>query len=499
MTRAIQLFPDQMNHVQNVRAAMKTRKRVLMQAATGWGKTIGAGFMMSEAAARGNGCFFVVPRRQLLQQTAESLASYGVQFGYIAAGLKANPFQPIQLCTSGTLARRLDKLPFVPKVVFIDETHYGDSDVDVIVRHFSALGCWIVGLSATPMKISGRHMSDWYDTMVVGPQIRELMDMGRLSDYRLLAPSKPDLSGVAIRNGEYVEKQLADRMESDTVLTGDMVRHYKQQAMGKLNLGFAVSIKHAELMAEAFRDGGVPSAAVHSKLSDDDIKARIKAFARRELLCLVGKDLMCFGFDLASAAGIDVTPEVMTDGRPTESLPLQLQKWGRVLRRKPIPALILDHAGNSVKPDGTLKHGYPDDDRDWTLEREEKKKGEGKEKTIPVRQCGVCFMVHRPSPQCPACGHVYEVANRTIEQVEGELVEVTREQLQGVVKAERQVQGMAQSYEDLLELERRKGHRVGWADNVYSSRKGVKVTRDQMRVRRAKWRAELKLTSSMTA
>lgn len=471
--REFKLFPDQAEHIQNVRHALRSHKRVLMQAATGWGKTIGAGYMMTEAAKKGNSCFFVVPRRQLLAQTADSLASYGVSFGYIAAGYRPNPFQMIQLCTSGTLARRLNKLPFIPKIVFIDETHFGGAELDAIIQFFTALGCIIIGLSATPMKISGRHMSDWYDHMVVGPQIRFLMDQKRLSDYRLLAPSKPDLSSVAVRNGEYVESQLADRMEQDTVLTGDMVRHYKAQSMGKLNLAFAVSIKHAELMAEAFRDGGVPAAAVHSKMSDDDINARIKAFAKRELLALVGKDLMTFGFDLASAAGMDVTPEVMTDGRPTESLPLQLQKWGRVLRRKPFPALILDHAGNSVKPDGTLKHGYPDDDRAWSLERDEKKRGGSSEKTVPVRQCGQCFMVHRPSPQCPACGFVYPIADRMVEQVEGELVEVTRDQLDGIAKEERRVQGRAKTLTELIELGRRRGMKNphAWAKHVLSGRK----------------------------
>lgn len=486
MTRQFQLFDDQQAHINNVRLALRSHKRVLMQAATGWGKTIGAGYMMVEAARKGNGCFFVVPRRQLLSQTADSLRTYGVRFGYIASGYKPNPLETIQLCTSGTLVRRLDKLPFVPKIVFIDETHFGDGDVNTIVQHFTALGCWIIGLSATPMKISGRHMSDWYDYMVVGPQIRQLMDLGRLSDYRLLALSRPDLSGIDIRNGEYVEKQLSSYMEGNAQLTGDMVRHYKDQAMGKLNIAFGVSIKHAELMAQAFKDGGVPAAAVHSKMDDAEIKRAIKAFARREILALVGKDLLTFGFDLAAAAGIDVTPEVMTDGRPTESLPLQLQKWGRVLRRKPFPALILDHAGNSVKPDGSLKHGYPDDDRDWTLEREDKKKGEGKEKTIPVRQCPKCYMVHRPSPMCQACGFEYPIADRVAESDDGELVEITREQVAHVAKAERQIQGRADTFEALLQLERRKGNKRGWAENVWRARGNPG---HGLRERRAKWEA----------
>jgi len=443
--------------------------------------------MMAEASRKNNGCFFVVPRRQLLSQTADSLASYGVTFGFIASGYSPNPFERIQLCTSGSLVRRLDKLPFTPKIVFIDETHYGGAEIDRIVAHFTALGCWIIGLSATPLKINGRHMADWYDHMVIGPQAKDMMDLGRLSKYRLLAPSHPDLSMIKVNNGEYNNVQLSDRMEQDSALTGDMVRHYKQAAMGRLNMAFGVSIKHAELMAEAFNAGGVASAAVHSKMSDDEIKRRIKAFGRRELLALVSKDLCIFGFDLSAAAGMDVTAECLTDGRPTESLCLQLQKWGRVLRKKPEPAIILDHAGNSIRPDGTMKHGYPDDIRFWSLDREEKKKGEAVERLIPVRQCPTCFMCHRPTPSCPACGHVYLIAERILGENDSELVEVTRDQLQAVAKQERKVQGMADSYEALLELERRRGAKKGWADHVWASRGNSK---NGLRERRVKWEAE---------
>lgn len=473
MTPSINLFPDQSEHINNLRQAMRSHKRILLQAATGWGKTVGAAYMMSEAAKKGHSSFFVVPRRQLLDQTAQSLAGYGIGFGYIAAGKKANPFKPIQLCTSGTLSRRLDRLPFMPKIVFIDETHYGGAEIDALVKFFHAAGCWVIGLSATPMKINGIHMSDWYDHMVVGPQISKLMGMGRLSGYRLLAPSRPDLSGVAVRNGEYVESQLSSRMESDSVLTGNMAKHYKEQAFGRLNMAFGVSIKHTELMADAFKDAGVPAAAVHSKMPDDEIKRRIKAFARRELLTLVSKDLAIFGFDLAASAGMDVTVEALTDGRPTESLPLQLQKWGRGLRKKSEPCWIFDHAGNSIAADGSMKHGYPDDDRDWTLDREDKKRGGSAERTIPVRQCSVCYMCHRPSPACPACGFVYPVAERTIEEVEGELIEVTREQAAVIAKQERQVQGQAKTLTDLIELGKRKGYKnpVAWARKVHDGRR----------------------------
>jgi hypothetical protein len=127
---------------------------------------------------------------------------------------------------------------------------------------------------------------------------------------------------------------------------------------------------------------------------------------------------LTFGFDLSQASGLDVTVESMSDLAPSKSLPWQLQKWGRVLRMKEEPAMLFDHVGNY------LHHGSPDDEREWRLDAKPKRGGNS-EPTQPVRQCPQCFMVHRPSPECPGCGFVYPIQSRMIEEVEGELSEVT--------------------------------------------------------------------------
>lgn len=465
MSNAIQLFTDQSELIDRVRGSMRRVKSTLMQAGTGSGKTVMGSYMIQSAVAKGSRCTFVVPRRELLKQTSKTMDSYGIAYGYIAAGYPVNPFARVHLATCGTLARRLENAPKAD-ILFIDECHFGGDDIDRIIRHYRDAGTWIIGLSATPLKTSGKPMGDWFDDMVCGPSVGWLIENKRLSDYELYQPNIPDLSGIKTSGGDYNKSQLDEYMTQDKVLVGSAIKHYRDMAMGRLNIAFCTSIKHSELTAEAFRDAGISAAHVSGSMDDKEISLRIKAFARRELLVLANCDLMTFGFDLASSANMDVTIECMSDLRPTKSLPLQLQKWGRVLRYKDHPAIILDHAGNS-KPDF---HGLPDSNREWSLEGKDSKKGG--EKTEPTRQCVECYFVHRPSPVCPHCGFVYPVTGRMIEEVEGELVKVSREDQMAAAKVIRQEQGMAKTLPELIAQGKARGMKNphGWAKHVFSAR-----------------------------
>jgi len=452
---SVTLFDDQLALVDKTRHAMRFNKSVLIQAATGFGKTRIAAHMIDLARIRGMRTGFMVPRRELLRQTAQTMDKFKIPYGYFASGYSPSPFKKVQLITSGTLARRLDIAPKL-NVLFVDETHFGGVELDRIINHYKKAGSWVIGLSATPMKTSGKGMDEWYDDMVCGPCIRWLIDNGRLSDYRLFAPNIPDLSGIKTVAGDYARGQLASYMEHDRVLIGNAARHYKKHALGRLDVVFCTSIKHAELTSAEFNEMGIPSTFVHGKLGGDEIKRRIMAFAKRDVLALCSVDLLTFGFDLSQAAGIDVTVECMSDLRPTKSLTLQMQKIGRVLRMKNFPALIFDHAGNSGI------HGLPCDDRKWTLASKDKRKCGSSDPTIPTRQCSSCYYVHRPSPTCPNCGFEYPILSREIEEVDGDLEEVT-EVNRMTPKKEIGMIARRDGLAGLIEYGKDKGYKPGWA------------------------------------
>lgn len=464
----MQLRPKQLElNAAATEEARKGHKAILIQAATGFGKSVCATAQIQTALSRDRKCLFVVPKRDLVRQMSSTFTEFGIAHSFIAAGKHYNPFSSVHIATVGSLVNRLGKAK--PDVVFIDETHVGAAQLDKVIKYYKAAGAWVIGLSATPKRLDGRGLNCWYDTMVCGPSVRWLIDNKFLSEYRLFQPSTPDLSGIKTVGGDYAKGALNERMEQDRVLIGNAVQHYKTHAMGKANVAFCTSIKHSELVCAEFNERGIPARSIDGTMTDEERRALIRAFATRQILVLCSVDLLHTGFDLASNAGMPVTVECMSDLRPTKSLALQLQKWGRVLRYKDEPAIIFDHAGNCLNADGTTNHGFPCEERQWSLESTAKAGKKVTEKATPVRQCPTCFYCHPPAPQCPNCNHVYEVASRTVEQIDGELVEIDREAVRKIAKVE---QATARTLDQLILLGRTRGYKNPeyWAAKIMSAR-----------------------------
>jgi len=442
-------------------------KNLLIQAATGSGKSMMATSMIHGANNKGNRCAFLVPRRELLHQMAATFRRFSLEYSYVASGEFFSPDSINHICSMQTLVRRLDDIN--PRILFVDETHYGEGQLNKIIEHFKALGVLVIGLSATPMKMSGKGLGVWYDDMVQGESIRWLIDNKRLSDYKLFGISNPDLSQIKIVNGDYSGKQLREKMESDRILIGDAVGHYKKHALGKRNVTFCTSIKHSKMTCEAFRNEGIEAVHMDAETPKHVRRQMIVDFALRKIDVITSVDLLCFGFDLGSQVDDipeckDVTVECMSDLRPTRSLPLQMQKWGRVLRMKPYDALIFDHASNYIT------HGIPCLDRNWSLEDKERKRRdvEDEEMREQTKYCPDCYHAHTPAPRCPNCGHVYKKKEeKPIEQVDAELQEIMIERER---RAKRREEGMCETLDDWKALADERGYKDGWAEMRYKER-----------------------------
>lgn len=448
-----QLRPYQSDIVSQCRTAFREGERkVAVQLATGGGKTVLGSFMVQGSSQRGLVCWWLVHRRELIRQASATFYDMGISHGVIAGGHASDPLNRVQVASIQTIARRLDTLP-PPDLIVFDETHHIGAAQwsDVFARFPNA---YVLGLTATPWRLDGRGLGNWYGRMVQGPSVAELIEAGSLSRYRLFAPSQPDMAGVETQAGDFKQRQLSQIMDKPSI-TGDAVQHYQTLCDGKRAVAFGVSIEHSRNIAASFAAVGISADHVDGQMDHGERDRAVARFVSGETLVLCNADLFGEGFDVPAIEAAILL-------RPTQSLSLYLQQVGRALRPAAGKdhAIILDHAGNS------LRHGLPDDDREWSLEDREKKKRAAASDS-PVRQCLKCFRVYRPQKQCPACGHETAPTPREIEQREGALVEVAAAQ----EKRQRWLEEReCVSLEDWQALAARRGYKAGWAMVRYQQR-----------------------------
>lgn len=461
---SLSLRPYQTDAVNGVRQAYAAGRRApLLVLPTGGGKTTIFSYVTTSAAGKGRCVYLIAHRAELVKQIAMTLARFGTRHRVVAPGPIVRQVQVEQFKAHGktlvdpaarvivasvqTLVKRLDdeNLP-KPDIIVIDEAHHLtlDSTWGRVVSAFP--DAKLLPVTATPCRLDGKGLGlgagGFADELVMGPTMRELIDAGFLSPYRIFAPPNAlDLTGVRTRMGDYAKEQLATAVDKPSI-TGDAVEHYQRLAAGKRAVAFCVSVAHAQHVATEFHAAGVPAEFLDGTLDALERDRIIKRFEAGQTLVLSSCDIVSEGFDLPSI-------EVAILLRPTQSLSLYIQQVGRALRTFPgkTEAIILDHVG------AVATHGLPDEERDWSLEGVTKKKRAANDNEPGVDRistCAKCFTIHLPAPTCPTCGHVYPVKERKVDQADGELVELGADQLEALRRQKRAMQGQAQTIEQLI-------------------------------------------------
>jgi superfamily II DNA or RNA helicase len=451
------LRPYQQAAVDGVRDSFRSgRRRPLLVAPTGSGKTVIFSYVTASAAAKGNRTLILVHRAELLEQCHRSLSQMDVPHGLIASGLTPDRSQLTQIASVQTLVRRFDRV-VAPDLIVIDEAHHATAGAwaSVLAQYPNAR---VLGVTATPQRLDGKGLGQVFDDLIRGPEVTKLIDEGYLCKPVYYAPKTVDLTGVHMVAGDYNRAEVAERMDRPTI-TGDAVIHYRKYAEGQPCIVFCTGIKHAEHVAQAFNASGYRFKVIDGTLAKEERARRVLDLSSGALQGLVSVDIVSEGFDLPC-----VSTAILL--RPTASLSLHLQQIGRVLRPSPGKqrAVILDHVGNC------RRHGLAEELRDWSLDGIRKRGKRGPQDDVAdTRQCPECFAVHTPSPQCPQCLHVYEIKDRIPDVVDGELEELKARE---AIRGRKREQGTAQTLEDLIRVGKSRGMKnpYGWAHNVFRAR-----------------------------
>jgi len=418
---------------------------------TGAGKTVIFNYIAQESANRQKRVLILVHRKELLEQTVAKLLPHSC--GIIHAEYTPNYSHPIQVASVQTLVRRLTTPMHAPDLIIIDEAHHAEATTwRKILDAFPSARR--LGVTATPIRTDGAGLDDFFDNIIVGVDTASLIDMGYLARPRVFRGKQHiDLSHVATRGSDYDPTQLAAMLDTQVII-GDMVRHYEQYCPSDPAVVFAVNLRHAEHIAQTFRERGWNFQVISG---DTD-----KAYRRELIQGLGGKYHGLVNVDLIGEGVAIPAIRAVFLCRPTMSEALHLQQCGRALRvtAEKKDALIFDHVGNCTR------HGMPDDYREWTLEGRRRKRRDV-EATIRTLSCASCYMVFRPAPFCPSCGAEVEMPKAKEKKVitEEELIEQEHQR-----KQIRRQQGMAQTLDDLQRIERERGYKRGWAQYVWKSR-----------------------------
>lgn len=459
----MKLRDDQAEFLDLTRASLRQHRRVIMQASTGYGKTVLALEIIRNAIARGKRVLFLCHRRELVRQSSRAFWKSGVPHGMVMAG-RALSDVPAQVGVINTVVNRIGKIR-APDIIIVDECHrsVSPSYLEVFADYPDAI---VIGLTATPERTDGKGLGQIYTDIVQAPPMRWLIDNGILCDYELIAPASTlSLADVEIRAGDYSTDQLAAAVDKPTI-TGDAVQAYIDHANGERCMVFCVTIQHSQHVAESYRARGIPCEHVdgnHTDAERDAIFARLRS---GETLVVTSVQLAIEGLDVPAISVVQFL-------RPTASLIVYLQAIGRGLRMEPDKrrCLILDQVGN------WQRHGLPDDVREWSLQgrKTKRRRASDSEPDVNVKQCRKCYSVFRTGPAaCPKCGEPVPGGGRAPpETVDGTLVRIDP----AVMRCERKrEQGAARSIEDLARLGQRQGMRkpAEWAANVYAARHGRK-------------------------
>ncbi|MEM9456218.1 MAG: DEAD/DEAH box helicase [Myxococcota bacterium] len=351
-----ELRPYQRDCLRSIFAAYRAgRRRVLVSLPTGTGKTV----VFSEFPR-----FFRMKRRLLVLAHREELLEQAhhkfrrahptLRVEIEQAGRQASAKAQVVIASVPTLGRtdgkrlsRLRREDFF--LVVVDEAHHAVAQS--YLRIFDHFGLrepdtprMLVGFTATPYRSDKRGLGDVFEDIVFRRDLRQMIREGYLSRIRgWRISTNVDLDDVKVRHGDFVESQLAAAVNV-ALRNAAVVKAYLDFAPGRRAVIFCADVAHAQAMAAAFVDAGVPAAALWGAMPKDARQATLAAFSAGQLAVLTNCMVLTEGFD-------EPRVDCVILARPTKSRLLYVQMVGRGTRLHPDKddLLVIDVVDNSRK------------------------------------------------------------------------------------------------------------------------------------------------------
>ena len=319
------------------------KKRALVIAATGSGKTYLAAFDAKDCLAKR--LLFLAHKDMIIVAAKDSFRTvfgpgrtYGLYNGDIQEKEKDFVFASVSM-----VARHLDEFdPDGFDYIVIDEVHHAAAPTyRSIIDYFRP--SFLLGLTATPDRMDGQDVYSLFDDNIpYDLSLREAIENGLIVGFRYFGISDPYLD-----YGSDSLPALSAQMLCEDNLGFIVEQIEGHHPKGKLMaLAFCPNVSLAEQLASRFSGYGFGTAAVSGK---DDTLRRMDLFSRLQqdddpLEIVFCVDILNEGIDVPRV-------NMVLFLRPTESSTIFIQQLGRGLRKAPgkDSVTVLDFIGNSYR------------------------------------------------------------------------------------------------------------------------------------------------------
>ena len=314
--KGIILYDYQLDMLRRIEDAFVTHQSVMVQMPTGTGKTVllsevvkseerRAKEVKSEERRVKNPCvWIVVHRRELVEQIKETLeASLNVKCEMLNAThnvkcemlnvKRGKPLDSSLFTLHSSLKPRVFSIQWLskhyqemeesPSLIVIDEAHHAVAKTykEVMDAYPEAKK---LGLTATPCRLNRRGFTDLFDVLLQSWSYNKFIADGWLSlyDYMSVREENEDwrmVNSLKKRgaDGDFSLKEMSEKLNVLPSIERlcDTVMRYARNMKG---IVYAIDIKHAEHIAEYYREHGLNAVAISSKTPKEERKRIIERF-----------------------------------------------------------------------------------------------------------------------------------------------------------------------------------------------------------------------------
>jgi len=417
-------------------------KKMILCAPTGAGKTIMFTYMVARSLEKGKRCLIVTDRTELLSQAGGSLEKFGIKPIEIKPNKKLKSLNGvIYVGMAQTLKRRIKDEMYISflsdlDLIIFDECH--KQEFNDLMKYIAEKTI-VVGATATPHREGNQESLDlFYKDIVEVTSISELINLGYLAIPHTFGV-KVDLSKVRTKGGEYDQDQVA-KVYDEVKMYHGVYENYIRLTPNKKGIIFASNVASSIQLVQNFKSKGLPIEHIDGNTPAYERKRILDWFRNTPNALISNVGILNAGFD-------EPNIEVVILYRATKSISLFLQMCGRGSRVTEIKKdfTILDF-GNNIH-----RHGFWEQERNWTLKKKKKKEG-----LPPIKDCPECgALIPARLMECPECKHIFQKTEREEEEeLIIELSKLTYQQIKDEIKTA--------DFKRLEQIAQAKGYKKNW-------------------------------------